>query len=173
MKRPNLKMFLIASTLVTLIFQNCASKNFSAGVEANAQTASSTGGSNTSPGPVVLPNTPNSQAIKMTLATPDCPGYSTCTATFTLKQAQSVEVHFHWITDDTRYLQDASRYARPNVNYTPTEGDLIFVPGQVSKLIYIQSLAMSGVLKIPFRWHSCTGNGQPIACPEVEYLNPQ
>lgn len=172
MKHRALTILIFATVAGTFTFQNCANSNFGAGsLTSNQGTPSNPADPTQNPNPT--PADPTKQAIKMTLATPDCPGYSTCSATFTLKQAQSVEVRFHWVTDDTRYLQDASRFARPNVNYIPTEGDLIFVPGQVTKVITIQSLAMSGTLKIPFRWHSCTGNGQPIICPEVEYLNPQ
>lgn len=164
MKRPALTMLTIVASMAALFAQNCSSKNFSP-----ANGSSSSTGTPTTP----APNDPANQSIKMSLATPDCSPYSTCQATFTLKQAQSIEVRFHWVTDDTKYTSDPSRYAQPNVNYQPTEGDLIFVPGQTTKLIYIQSLAMTKTLKIPFRWNHCMGNGQSIVCPEVEYLNPQ
>lgn len=162
---------ILATLASTLLFQNCANKNFGAGGTASINGSPSDPNPNPNPNPT--PIDPTKQAIKMTLATPECQQYSTCEATFTLKQAQSIEIRFHWKTDDTRYQQDPTRIAAPNVNYVPTEGDLIFVPGQTTKLIYIQSLAISSALKIPFRWNSCTGNGQPIVCPEVEYLNPQ
>lgn len=146
-----------------LAFQNCSSKNFAPGPADTTQ--GSQGKNDDQPkNDVVTP--PVDNTLQMRLSTPVCGAYTTCPATFTLVKAPTEELRFAWATNDTKYTEGA-QYAKPNVNYVPTSGTLVFAAGETTKVIQIQSLDFNALLKIPFLWQNCQSGGNFIACPTV------
>lgn len=102
---------------------------------------------------------------------PPCLRGSNCVVQFQLDKSYSAAIDFDWRTDDTLYLSTApagvARYAQPNVHYAPTNGHIVFMPGQTLKTVYVQNInPYSYAVTIGVLMRNCTYGGRIDSCAE-------
>lgn len=107
-------------------------------------------------------------ASKMEFQISSCSAQSTCVAYVRLFPASPVKVAAQWKTDDTRYQSGERNVAKPNVDYAPTGGELVFNENDSAwKSIRVQSLSNT-TIQIPFEIFDCKEGGQLVDCGKYE-----
>jgi hypothetical protein len=97
-----------------------------------------------------------------------CAPQSNCVVDYYLTEAMAEKLEFTWQTNDTKYLEDAKKYARPGVNYVAASGSVVFNAGETHKQIIIQSLSgFTAGMEIPFLWDNCVYGGEAVDCRTI------
>ena len=156
MKRQLVLIVLSLSVVLVFIFQNCAptkvgfaktldSSGQSSGLSINpAETNpvdSSISGDNTTVTDVPVNNTADLPKFKLFIEA--CQAGDICKVQVVLDRIAAADFSFDWKTNDSAYLKDSLKYAKPNFHYEPTQGKILIKKGDTKSAMLIKSIRWS------------------------------
>ena len=172
--RNGILILLVTLGFVTLVsFQNCSKTSFT-----QSSGAAVVGGSTSDTPPSTPPVGTDNQDVPVE-STNSVPKYKVyidpcnageyCKVNVVLNQVARADYKFDWVTNDTRYLSDPQKYAKPNFHYVPTGGLAVIRAGQQKVILQIKSInwtftgAKDSIL-IPLSFSNCNYDGNFYSC---------
>lgn len=151
----------ITLACLTPILVNCSGMSFANGGSGSPGAASVT---------PVQPVTPPSKVAvpELKFVGPPCPRGTSCQVQFNMLSSVSGTFEFDWQTNDTLYLQTPPAgeiYGKPNVDYVPSSGHVLFAPGQTVEQVNVQNVSSStSEMVIGVLMDNCSYNGVAGDC---------
>lgn len=139
----------LALMLVSIV--NCAKVGFGKGGETSASSVSAnpdgtvtgtiTGEGTPATGQPSVGNTPAAALPKLQFLASACQHGTMCAVEFRLDKPYTKATQLDWHTNDGLYrTPHFPIYAQPSVHYVVTSGRVTFLPGEVSKVVYVQNI---------------------------------
>lgn len=187
--QTNIKVLLSLSAITLIMFfQNCSKTDFtraSAGVAINTGNGAGSGddsGGGTNSGATnngdttnqdITVNNNNSNFVpKYKIFIDHCEAGQYCKAHVVLNEKAKADYKFDWVTDDTMYLTDSLKYAKPNFHYVPNRGSVTIKIGEERTALTVKSINWSfkgekDSIIIPLIISNCNYGGTFYSCEEI------